>query len=132
MVENHQTARFHPPVRYTVRFPEPRTHYLSVEARLPTEGQSEVEIFCNSRTRYEPGVQTGRSLHAGRVISVFRSYTELIEIAREQQKSRSTYYELQAVATRWRERKSRQENALNIRIKKLEQEARKTERPVFK
>jgi predicted metalloprotease with PDZ domain len=45
MVENHQTARFHPPVRYTVRFPEPSTHYLSVEARLPTEGQSEVEIF---------------------------------------------------------------------------------------
>src|ERR1035438_5318786 len=45
MVENHQTARFHPPVRYTVRFPEPRTHYLSVDARLPTEGQSEVEMF---------------------------------------------------------------------------------------
>jgi predicted metalloprotease with PDZ domain len=45
MVENHQTARFHPPVRYTVRFPEPRTHYLSVEARLPADGQSEVEIF---------------------------------------------------------------------------------------
>ncbi len=45
MVENHQTARFHPPVRYTVRFPEPRTHYLSVEARLPVDGQSEVEIF---------------------------------------------------------------------------------------
>src|SRR5580658_5559566 len=45
MVENHQTARFHPPVRYTVRFPEPSTHYLSVEARLPADGQSEVEIF---------------------------------------------------------------------------------------
>src|SRR5579863_5770263 len=50
MVENHQTARFHPPVRYTVRFPEPRTHYLSVEARLPTEGQSEVEIFLPAWT----------------------------------------------------------------------------------
>jgi len=45
MVENHQTARFHPPVRYTVRFPDPKTHYLSVEARLPVEGESEVEIF---------------------------------------------------------------------------------------
>jgi predicted metalloprotease with PDZ domain len=45
MAENHQPARFHPPVRYTVRFPEPRTHYLSVEARLPVEGQSEVEVF---------------------------------------------------------------------------------------
>jgi predicted metalloprotease with PDZ domain len=28
-----------------VRFPEPRTHYLSVEARLPAEGESAVEIF---------------------------------------------------------------------------------------
>jgi predicted metalloprotease with PDZ domain len=45
MAENHQTARFHPPVRYTVRFPEPRTHYLSVEARLPAGDQSEVEVF---------------------------------------------------------------------------------------
>jgi predicted metalloprotease with PDZ domain len=45
MAENHQPARFHPPVRYTVRFPEPRTHYLSVEARLPVEGECEVEIF---------------------------------------------------------------------------------------
>jgi predicted metalloprotease with PDZ domain len=45
MVENHQSARFHPPVRYTVRFPEPRTHYLSVEARLPAEGLLDVEIF---------------------------------------------------------------------------------------
>jgi predicted metalloprotease with PDZ domain len=45
MVENHQTARFHPPVRYTVRFTDRRTHYLSVEARLPVEGRAEVEIF---------------------------------------------------------------------------------------
>jgi predicted metalloprotease with PDZ domain len=45
MAENHQTARFHPPVRYTVRIPEPRTHYLSVEAVLPTGGQSSVEVF---------------------------------------------------------------------------------------
>src|ERR1700734_3237352 len=45
MAENHQSARFHPPVRYSVRFPAPRTHYLSVEARLPVEGESEVEIF---------------------------------------------------------------------------------------
>src|SRR5580693_3431748 len=44
MVENHQVA-LHPPVRYTVRFPKPWTHYLSVEAFLPAEGQSEVEIF---------------------------------------------------------------------------------------
>jgi predicted metalloprotease with PDZ domain len=45
MVENHQTARFHPPVRYTVRFPDRRSHYASVEACLPVEGQPDVEIF---------------------------------------------------------------------------------------
>jgi predicted metalloprotease with PDZ domain len=45
MAENHQSAQFHPPVRYLVRFPEPRTHYLSVEAFLPSGGRSEIEIF---------------------------------------------------------------------------------------
>lgn len=45
MAENHQAASFHPPVRYMVRFPEPRNHYLSVEAELPCEGDPEVEIF---------------------------------------------------------------------------------------
>jgi len=34
MVENHQPARFHPPVRYAIRFPDRRTHYLSVEAEI--------------------------------------------------------------------------------------------------
>jgi predicted metalloprotease with PDZ domain len=48
MVENHQPARFHPHVRYAIRFPDRRTHYLSVEAFLPVEGQAaqaEAEIF---------------------------------------------------------------------------------------
>jgi predicted metalloprotease with PDZ domain len=45
MAENHQAARFHPPVRYTLRFPDRRTHYLSVEACLPVEGQGTAEIF---------------------------------------------------------------------------------------
>jgi predicted metalloprotease with PDZ domain len=74
MVENHQAARLRPaglrfvtmalalatglgslmaqspepgsePVRYTVRFPAPQTHYVSVEAVLPTAGQSAVEVF---------------------------------------------------------------------------------------
>ena len=69
MVENHQPARLHPllaatimavtltfgiptlnaqttePVRYTVRFPAPETHYVSVEAVLPTGGQREIEVF---------------------------------------------------------------------------------------
>lgn len=50
MAENHQAASFHPlpvraPVRYTLRFPEPSTHFLSVEACLPIEGQAQVEVF---------------------------------------------------------------------------------------
>jgi len=39
---NAQTAE---PVRYTVRFPAPETHYVSVEALLPTGGQREIEVF---------------------------------------------------------------------------------------
>jgi predicted metalloprotease with PDZ domain len=50
MAENHQAACFQPVpepprVRYTVRCPEPRTHYLSVEAILPVEGQATLEVF---------------------------------------------------------------------------------------
>ena len=33
------------PVRYTICFPEPQTHYAVVEAALPTEGQSQIEVF---------------------------------------------------------------------------------------
>ncbi len=32
-------------IRYTVRFPAPQTHYVSVEAALPTGGRPEVELF---------------------------------------------------------------------------------------
>jgi predicted metalloprotease with PDZ domain len=33
------------PVRYTVRFPNPSTHYASVEAILPTDGAADAEVF---------------------------------------------------------------------------------------
>jgi predicted metalloprotease with PDZ domain len=45
MAENHQAAQFPPPVRYIVGFTDARTHYLSVEALLPIEGEAEVEVF---------------------------------------------------------------------------------------
>jgi predicted metalloprotease with PDZ domain len=68
MVENHHTARFGAfilsavaialftmtsplsaqqpqPVRYTVSFPAPQTHYAVVEAEFPTDGQSFIELF---------------------------------------------------------------------------------------
>lgn len=44
MVENHQPARFHPPVRYSLQFPNPATHYVTVEARFPAD-QSQIEVF---------------------------------------------------------------------------------------
>lgn len=44
MVENHQPARF-PPIRYTLRFPDRSAHYLTVEARFPAEGLSELSVF---------------------------------------------------------------------------------------
>jgi len=44
MVENHQSARLGP-VRYTVRFPEPQTHYAEIEAVFPTDLQPPFELF---------------------------------------------------------------------------------------
>lgn len=33
------------PVRYSVRFPAPQTHYVEVEARIPAAGKAEVELM---------------------------------------------------------------------------------------
>ena len=33
------------PIRYTVRFPEPQTHYMEVEAVFPTAGRPQVDLF---------------------------------------------------------------------------------------
>jgi len=33
------------PIRYTVSFPEPQTHYIEVSAVVPTDGRSEVELM---------------------------------------------------------------------------------------
>ena len=33
------------PVRYTVRFPEPHTHYVEVTAVVPTDGRPQVELM---------------------------------------------------------------------------------------
>ena len=38
-------ARAAEPVRYSVRFPAPQTHYVEVEARIPAAGQAEVELM---------------------------------------------------------------------------------------
>ncbi|HEY6552717.1 MAG TPA: hypothetical protein VI669_05145, partial [Vicinamibacteria bacterium] len=33
------------PISYTLRFPAPQTHYVEVEALVPTEGRAEVELL---------------------------------------------------------------------------------------
>ncbi|WP_158633549.1 M61 family metallopeptidase [Tautonia sociabilis] len=38
------------PVRYTLRFPNPETHYVEVEAEIPTDGKDAVELFMATWT----------------------------------------------------------------------------------
>ena len=33
------------PIRYTLRFPAPHTHYVEVEATYPTGGRPQIELF---------------------------------------------------------------------------------------
>jgi predicted metalloprotease with PDZ domain len=33
------------PIRYTLRFPDAAAHYVSVEARVPTDGRAALELF---------------------------------------------------------------------------------------
>ena len=57
MAENHHIGRFGAsadapvePVRYTVSFPAPQTHYAVVEADFPTDGSPSIEIFMATWT----------------------------------------------------------------------------------
>ena len=38
------------PIRYTLRFPAPHTHYVEVEASFPTAGRSDVEVYMATWT----------------------------------------------------------------------------------
>src|SRR5688572_25774431 len=38
------------PIRYTLRFPAPHTHYLEVEAAIPTGGRAQVEVYMATWT----------------------------------------------------------------------------------
>src|SRR5690349_22338924 len=38
------------PIRYTLRFPAPSTHYVEVEAAIPTAGRAEVEVYMATWT----------------------------------------------------------------------------------
>jgi len=38
------------PIRYTLRFPAPHTHYLEVEASIPTAGRPDIEVYMATWT----------------------------------------------------------------------------------
>src|SRR5436305_13962315 len=38
-------AQMPEPIAYILRFPAPQTHYVEVEARVPTDGRPEVELM---------------------------------------------------------------------------------------
>src|ERR1700712_285200 len=40
-----QGASMPEPISYLLRFPAPQTHYVEVEARIPTGGRAEVELM---------------------------------------------------------------------------------------
>src|ERR671912_393073 len=68
------------PIRYTLRFPAPHTHYVEVEAAIPTSGRAEVDVYMATWTpgsylirEYERHVE-GVSASAGtRALNVVKS-----------------------------------------------------------
>ena len=45
MTSTAKTAEPAEPIRYTLRFPTPHTHYVEVEARVPVRGSADVEMM---------------------------------------------------------------------------------------
>ena len=50
MLATAATAQQPEPIRYVVSFPAPQTHYLEVEATVPTAGQQEIELMMPTWT----------------------------------------------------------------------------------
>ena len=42
------------PIRYTLRFPAPHTHYVEVEATVPTAGRPDVEVYGHLDAGFVP------------------------------------------------------------------------------
>jgi predicted metalloprotease with PDZ domain len=68
------------PIRYTLRFPAPHTHYLEVEAAIPTAGRAEVELYMATWTpgsylirEYERHVEAVTASAGPRALSVAKS-----------------------------------------------------------
>ena len=68
------------PIRYTLRFPAPHTHYLEVEAAIPTAGRAEVEVYMATWTpgsylirEYERHVEAVTASAGTRAVNVVKS-----------------------------------------------------------
>src|SRR5687768_11428025 len=68
------------PIRYTLRFPAPHTHYLEVEAAIPTGGRGEVEVYMATWTpgsylirEYERNVEAVTATAGSRALAVAKS-----------------------------------------------------------
>src|SRR5688572_33469879 len=68
------------PIRYTLRFPAPHTHYLEVEAAIPTGGRAQVEVYMATWTpgsylirEYERHVEAVTASAGARTLNVEKS-----------------------------------------------------------
>jgi len=68
------------PIRYTLTFPEPQTHYVEVAASIPTRGRSELDLMMAVWTpgsylvrEYERNVEALSVSANGRPLSVTKS-----------------------------------------------------------
>lgn len=68
------------PIRYTLRFPAPQTHYVEVEARIPTAGRPSVEVYMATWTpgsylirEYERNVEAVTATAGSRGLVVAKS-----------------------------------------------------------
>jgi predicted metalloprotease with PDZ domain len=76
------------PIRYTLRFPAPHTHYVEVEAAIPTAGRAEVEVYMATWTpgsylirEYERHVEAVTASAGTRAIAVAKSTKNRWKIA---------------------------------------------------
>ena len=68
------------PIRYTLRFPAPSTHYVEVEASIPTAGRPEVEVYMATWTpgsylirEYERNVEAVTAVNGTTALAVEKS-----------------------------------------------------------
>jgi predicted metalloprotease with PDZ domain len=68
------------PIRYTLRFPAPHTHYVEVEATLPTAGRPDVEVYMATWTpgsylirEYERQVEAVTAANGATALAVEKS-----------------------------------------------------------